>query len=45
MEGAKSLHHSQLLLDRFISILPTGIELNIQDSKVRELYTFGCKAA
>lgn len=45
MEDAKVLHHNQLLLDRFISILPTGVELDKNDPKVRELYTFGCKAA
>lgn len=45
MEDAKVLHHNQLLIDRFISILPKGIELDKNDPKVRELYTFGCKAA
>lgn len=45
IEDAKVLHHNQLLLDRFISILPKDVELDKNDPKVRELYTFGCKAA
>lgn len=45
IEEAKVLHHNQLLLDRFIAILPKSVELDKNDPKVRELYTFGCKAA
>lgn len=45
MQDAKVMHHNRLLLDRFISILPKGVELNKNDPKVRDLYTFGCKAA
>lgn len=45
MAEAKALYHNQLLLDRFISILPKGVEIDKNDPKVRELYRFGCKAA
>jgi len=45
MADAKVLHHNQLLLDRFISILPKGPEVDKNDPKVRQLYRFGCKAA
>ena len=45
MADVKVLYNNKLLLDRFISILPKGIEMNKNDPKVRELYTFGCKAA
>jgi len=42
---AKVLHHNKLLIDMFISILPKGNELDKNDPKVKQLYTFGCKAA
>jgi hypothetical protein len=45
IEDVKVLHHNQLLLDQFISILPKGVELDKNDPKVKELYAFGCKAA
>jgi len=45
MADAKVLHHNKLLIDRFISILPKSVELNENDPRVRELYSFGCKAA
>lgn len=45
MADAKVLHHNQLLLDRFISILPEGVEVNKNNPKVQQLYRFGCKAA
>lgn len=45
MEDAKVLNHNQLLLDRFITILPKGVEIDKNDPKVKELYTLGCKAA
>ena len=45
IEDAKVLHHNQLLLDRFISILPKEVEVDKNDPKVKELYQFGCKAA
>lgn len=45
MADVKTLYHNQLLLDRFISILPKGVELDKNDPKVRALYRFGCKAA
>lgn len=45
MADVKVLYHNKLLLDRFISILPKGVEFDKNDPEVRELYTFGCKAA
>lgn len=45
MADVKTLYHNQLLLDRFISILPIGTEIDKNDPKVRELYRLGCKAA
>lgn len=45
MADAKVLHHNKLLIDRFISILPESVELNENDPRVRELYSFGSKAA
>lgn len=45
MANAKVLNHNKLLLDKFISILPKAVELDENHPKVRELYTFGCKAA
>jgi hypothetical protein len=45
MSDVKTLYHNQLLLDRFISILPEGTKLTKNDPQVRELYRFGCIAA
>jgi hypothetical protein len=45
MADVKTLYHNQLLLDRFISILPKGVELDKNDPEIRKLYQFGCKAA
>lgn len=45
MADVKTLYHNQLLLDRFISILPEGTKLTKNDPQVRELYSFGCIAA
>jgi len=45
MADTKVLHHDELLIDMFISILPKGVELDKNDPKVKQLYTFGCKAA
>jgi hypothetical protein len=44
MADAKVLHHSQLLLDMFISILPKGVEVDKNNPDVQQLYRFGCKA-
>jgi hypothetical protein len=45
MADAKVLHHNQLLLDMFISILPKGVEVDKNNPDVQQLYRFGCKAA
>ena len=45
MADVKALSYNRLLLDRFISILPQGVEIDKNDPKVRELYLFGSKAA
>ena len=45
MANIKTLYHNKLLLDRFISILPEGVELDKNQPEIRELYQFGCKAA
>lgn len=45
MADVKTLYHNKMLLDRFISILPKGIELDKNQPEIRELYQFGCKAA
>lgn len=45
MATVKTLHHNQLLIDRFFDILPQGTELTKNDPKVRELYHFGALAA
>lgn len=42
MADVKTLYHNQLLLDRFISILPEGTKLTKNDPQVRQLYNFGC---
>lgn len=45
MATVKTLHHNQLLLDRFFDILPKGTELSKNDPQVRQLYHFGPLAA
>ena len=41
----KTFYHYKMLLGRFISILPNGVELDKNQPEIRELYQFGCKAA
>lgn len=45
MADVKALYHNMLLLDRFISILPKGVELDKNQPEIRELYQVGCEAA
>lgn len=45
MADAKTRYHNALLLNRFMSILPAKTKLDINDTQVRELYSFGCIAA
>lgn len=45
MANIKALYYNKLLLDRFILILPKGVELDKNLPKIRELYQFGCNAA
>lgn len=45
MADVKTRYHNQLLLDRFIAILPEGTKLTKNHPKVRQLYNFGCIAA
>lgn len=45
MANVKTLHHNQLLLDRFFDILPKETNLTKNHPKVRELYLFGALAA
>ncbi len=45
MADVKTRYHNQLLLEEFISILPEGTQLTKNDPKVRQLYSFGCRAA
>lgn len=45
MANAKTRYHNELLLNRFIAILPQKAELQINQTQLRELYSFGCIAA
>lgn len=45
MDNIKTLYHNKLLLDKFISILPKGVEVDNNHPQIRGLYQFGCKAA
>jgi hypothetical protein len=45
MATVKTLHHNQLLIDRFFDILPENTKLSKNDTKILELYHFGALAA
>jgi len=45
MADVKTLYHNRLLLDRFISILPKGVEVDKNHPEIQELYQLGCKPA
>lgn len=45
MATVKTLHHNQLLIDRFFDILPIQTNLTKNHPKVLELYRFGALAA
>lgn len=45
MADAKTRYHNQLLLNRFIRILPKTTNISLNDPQVRQLYNFGCIAA
>lgn len=45
MASGKTRYHNQLLLDRFMCILPQEAKMHISQSQVRQLYSFGCIAA
>jgi hypothetical protein len=45
MATVKTLHHNQLLIDRFFDILPKETNLTKNHPKVLELYRFGALAA
>lgn len=45
MANAKTRYHNELLLERFISILPEKAKLQINQTQLRQLHSFGCIAA
>ncbi len=45
MADAKTRFHNELLLNRFISILPQTANIHLKGAQVRQLYSFGCVAA
>lgn len=45
MANAKTRYHNELLLNRFISILPKKAKLHINQTHLRQFYSFGCIAA
>ena len=45
MADAKTRHHNELLLNRFICSLPQKAKLQINQTQLRELYSFGCITA
>ena len=45
MASVKTRYHNQLLLDRFMCILPQEAKMHINQAQVRQLYSFGCIAA
>jgi hypothetical protein len=45
MANAKTRYHNELLLERFISILPEEAKLQINQTQLRQLHSFGCIAA
>lgn len=45
MSDAKILYHNQLMIDRFFSILPNGAELKKNNPQIKQLYSFGARAA
>ena len=42
MANAKTQYHNELLLNRFISILPDKAKRQINQAQLRQLYSFGC---
>ena len=42
MANAKTRYHNQLLLNRFISILPEKAKEQINQAQLSQLYSFGC---
>jgi hypothetical protein len=45
MANAKTRYHNELLLERFMSILPQKAKLEINQTQLRQLHDFGCIAA
>ena len=45
MANAKTRYHNELLLERFMSILPQTAKLQINQTQLRQLHSFGCIAA
>lgn len=45
MADVKTRYHNELLLKRFISILPPETKLSLNDPQIRQLCSFGCIAA
>jgi hypothetical protein len=45
MLNAKTRYHNELLLERFMSILPPKDKLQINQTQLRQLHSFGCIAA
>jgi hypothetical protein len=45
MSDAKIRYHNQLMIDRFFSILPNGAELKKNNPQIKQLYSFGARAA
>lgn len=45
MADAKTRYHNELLLNRFMSILPKTTNIHLNNAQVRQLCSFGCIAA
>lgn len=45
MADAKTRYHNELLLNRFMRILPEATNIRLNDVQVRQLCSFGCIAA
>lgn len=45
MADAKTRYHNELLLNRFMSILPKTMNIHLNETQVRQLCSFGCIAA
>ncbi|WP_143100834.1 hypothetical protein [Spirosoma endophyticum] len=41
MVDVKTRYHNELLLKRFISILPEAANISLNNSQIRQLYSFG----